>query len=437
MKKSKFIKSSIILIIGGLFTKVLGMLVKIVLTRNIGIDGIGLYSLITPTFSLLISISGLGLSTALNVLISSKKYNVKNLILTALFISLSLDLIIIITLFFSSKFIALNLLNNDLLYYPLLTIGFILPFISISNIFRCYYFSKERMLPHVISNILEDLIKLLLLIFGIKYFIHNKVSTLIFVLMTNIASELLSIIIFLACFPKFKITKEDIKPNKKNIKAIFKISIPTTLSRLIGSITYFLEPIILTTILIKMGYSNKYIISEYGIINGYVLPIILLPSFFTNAISQALIPNISENYFKGNIKEVKRKMKQAMIISLILGLFFTTFFFFFGDDLLTILYKTKEGSNYIKLLCPIFLFHYLEHPLLSCLQAMNKSKINLKISFINMLIRTIGLVVLCLLNFKIYALLIVLAMNILFTSIYSWLKVNEILLNHEKKLCSK
>ena len=130
-----------------------------------------------------------------------------------------------------------------------------------------------------------------------------------------------------------------------------------------------------------MGYSNKYIISEYGIINGYVLPIILLPSFFTNAISQALIPNISENYFKGNIKEVKRKMKQAMIISLILGLFFTTFFFFFGDDLLTILYKTKEGSNYIKLLCPIFLFHYLEHPLLSCLQAMNKSKINLKISF--------------------------------------------------------
>ena len=73
MKKSKFIKASLILIIGGFITKILGMSVKIVLTREIGLETLGLYSLILPTYLLIISLAELSLPTALNVLISSKK----------------------------------------------------------------------------------------------------------------------------------------------------------------------------------------------------------------------------------------------------------------------------------------------------------------------------------------------------------------------------
>lgn len=429
MKKNKFIVSSIILIIGGLITKILGMLVKIILTRKIGTIGIGLYSLITPTFLLLISISGMGLSTALNVLISSGKYNIKNIIITSLIISLSIDLLLLILLFIFSGTIATTLLNNPILKFPILSIGFVLPFISISNIFRSYYFSKERMIPHVVSNIIEDLVKLLLIIIFIKYLLFSKELTISFIIITNIFSELSSIIIFIFCFPKFNITKEDIKFNKKNIKAILNISIPTTLSRLIGSITYFLEPIIITTTLIKVGYNNNYIISEYGIINGYVLPIILLPSFFMNAISQALIPSISKNYVNNNIKEVKRKINQSISIALFLGIIFTTIIIIFGDKLLNILYKTNEGSSYIKLLAPIFIFHYIEHPLLSSLQAMNKAKINLFISIINMIIRTAILGLLCMLKIKLYGLLISISLNIIFTCFYSWYKIQKIIKN--------
>ena len=42
--KNNFIKSTIILVIGGFFTKILGMIIKIALTRSIGTTGIGLYS---------------------------------------------------------------------------------------------------------------------------------------------------------------------------------------------------------------------------------------------------------------------------------------------------------------------------------------------------------------------------------------------------------
>ena len=429
MKKNKFLKSSLILIIGGLLTKILGMFVKIILTRNIGIHGIGLYSMVMPTFLLLISISGFGLTTALNVLISSNKYNNKNLIITSLIISLSIDLIIFILLIFFSNYISTTLLNNKILKIPLITIGFVLPFITVSNIFRIYYFSKERMLPHVISNILEDTIKLLLIVIFIKKFLYSEEATLSFVILTNIFSEFSSILIFIHCFPKFSITKEDIKINKRNIKDILAISIPTTISRLINSFTYFLEPIILTYTLTKIGYTNEYIVTEYGIINGYVLPILLLPSFLTNAISQALIPSISKNYSDKNFKELKKRINQALCISLFLGIIFTIIFTFCGKIFLNLLYKTNDGLIYIKLLAPIFIFHYIEHPLLCSLQAMNKAKINMKISIFNMFIRTILLCMLCLLNIKLYGLLITLSINMIFTCIYSWYKINKIIKN--------
>ena len=54
--KEKFIQSTFILLIGGMLTKLLAMFIKIATARIIGSDGLGLYMLILPTFSLFIGI---------------------------------------------------------------------------------------------------------------------------------------------------------------------------------------------------------------------------------------------------------------------------------------------------------------------------------------------------------------------------------------------
>ena len=75
MKKNKFIKSTIILIIGGFITKILGMLIKIVMTRLIGTEGIGIYMLISPTFMLLISLAQLGFPIAISKIVAEDRVN--------------------------------------------------------------------------------------------------------------------------------------------------------------------------------------------------------------------------------------------------------------------------------------------------------------------------------------------------------------------------
>ena len=429
--KNKFIKSTLILIIGGFFTKLLGLTIKIVLTRLIGTTGIGLYSMIMPTFLLLNSIAQLGLPTTLNILISSNKYNTKNLVFTSIIISLSIDFIIFIFLLTCSNYLSVNMLNDDRLKFGLLAIGFVLPFITISNCLRSYFFAKQRMWPHVITNIIEDIIKLILIIIGTPFFLSKGFEYLVaYIILTNIGSELSSIIIFLFLIPNFKCSKHELNPNKKNIFSILKIALPTTGSRLIGSIGYFLEPIIITYVLLNIGYSKNFIINEYGIINGYVMQLVLLPSFFTNAISQALIPIVSKNYSKNNFKYISKKIKQGIFFSLLIGIPATIIFELFPDLLLKLLFNTNKGIKYIKIIAPICLLHYIQSPISSSLQAMGSAKICMAGTFIGMVLRTASLFFFSFLNIGLWSLIIATSINIVFVTVFDYINVKKILKKH-------
>jgi len=428
MKKSKFIKSSIILIIGGLITKVLGMIIKIIMTRLIGTEGIGIYMMISPTYMLLISICTFGLPVAISKLVAEDKFSNKNIILSIMPISLIINLIIMILLFLFGHFISNNLLHEPRTYYAIIVMGFVLPFISISSIIRGYFFGKERMIPHVISNICEDIIRLVVLIIGIPIFLTQGIEYAVaFIVVSNIFSELSSIIILTLCLPKKNIKLNDFIPKKKNIKSVFDISIPTTIGRLIGNIGYFLEPIILTTVLLSMGYSNKYIVYEYGIVSGFVLPTLLLPSFFTGAISQALIPVISKSYSNNNLKYTKNKIKQAIFICLLIGIPVTIFFLLLPEFCLDFLYNTTEGVSYLRFLAPICLMQYIQSPLTSSLQAMGKAKQAMHGTLIGMISRTILLFILSSLKIGMWGLVISTSISIFLVTYHQYKEIKKVL----------
>lgn len=429
MKKNKFLKMTMLLIIGGFITKILGMLIKIVMTRFIGTKGIGIYMLIMPTFSLLVSLTQFGFPVAISKLVAEDRFNNKKLVFGIIPISLGICFIILLVLLSSGQFIATELLKEERTYLGLISIGFILPFIAISSILRAYFFGKERMFPHVISNILEDVIRLVLIILFVPSILKMGLSYVVaFLILISIFSELSSIIIFLICLPnKISLKKEDFKPKKDYLKTVLSISIPTTGSRIIGSIGYFLEPIILAYTFKQCGYSNNFMITEYGILNGYVLPLLLLPSFFTMAISQALIPIISKTYTQHNLKETKRKIKQAIFYSLVVGIPCTLLFMLIPEIPLRLIYNTTEGISYIKILAPICLLYYIQSPLNGTLQAMGKAKEAMKGTLLGMIFRTTFLFVFSLLHIGMWGLVIAVSTNIIIVTIHQMKKVNEAL----------
>ena len=142
--KEKFIKSTIILLIGGILTKVLGMIIKIIIARNIGSTTLGIYMLIMPTFMLLISLSQFGLPIALSKLISENKRNNKKLFFSIFPILIIINILLIILIIILSPIISNNLLHNKDTYISILSMSLVIPFTTISSICRSYFFGKER-----------------------------------------------------------------------------------------------------------------------------------------------------------------------------------------------------------------------------------------------------------------------------------------------------
>lgn len=420
--KNNFIKSTIILILGGLITKVLGMVIKIALTRAVTTKGIGLYSLILPTFNLFITLCSLGLPVAISKLISEGGKNNKKIVLSMIPIMLIINILLIVIIFLLAPILSHTLLGNDNTYYPILAIGMTLPFICLSSILKGYFFGKEKMLEATTSNIFEQIVRLVLTVFFIPLLIkYSLVVAITGVVLINVVSEACSIIILLLFMPKGKkITFDDFKYDSCILKEVLSISMPTVGSRLIGSISYFLEPIILTYTLLRNGYTNDYITMEYGIINGYVYPLLLLPSFFTLAISNALMPVVSNSYTNHRYDYTKYKIKQAIILSLIIGVPCTLLFMTIPDIFLDLIYNTNEGINYIKVIAPIFLLFYIQGPLTTSMQGMDMAHEAMIGTLLGAIIKSILLFILAYMNFGIWALLISNIVNIIFITIHHY-----------------
>ena len=390
-----------------------------------GTEGLGLYMMVLPTFSLFIGLGQFGLPTALSKLIAEKKKNNIRLFFSILPISIIINIILIITILLIAPVLSKNLLHDPRCYLPILAIAVVIPFTSLSSICRSYFFGKERMAPHVISNLVEDIVRLSLMIIGIPFFLPKGLEYAVcFIILSNTISEFASIVILLIFLPKkVQIKKRDLIPKKDYMKESLSIGIPNTTGRLIGSIGYFLEPILLTTTLLSIGYSNKYITTEYGILSGYAMPLLLLPSFFTMAISQALLPVVSREYAKRNYESVKRKIKQAIYYSLLIGIPVTIFFIFLPEIPLQLIYHTTEGTNYIRFLAPICLFQYIQSPLSSSLDAMGKSKDGMTATLLGQIVRLTFLVLLSLLKIGLWGLIIAISLNVLVVTFYSIKKV--------------
>ena len=414
--RNVFIESTFILIISGFLTKIIGFIIRIIYTRIIGPYGISLYTIATPTYSLLLTISTLSIPVAISKLVAETKERSIRILTSATAIILIINFILIIATILFSEFLATNLLKEPKAMPILIAMALTLPFISISSVLKGYFAGKQNLLPHATSNVIEQIVRLVIITLILPILMQKDVMyAVIGLILLTIISEISSIIVFFFFLPKkIHFKNYNIKPNKIITKDILDISIPTVSGRIIGNIGYFFEPIILTNLLLLSGYPNSYILAEYGSYNAYSLSLLTMPSFFIAAISTSLLPELSRFNSRGEKNMVKRRIKQGLLFALFIGFGFSAVIFIFRDQLLFTLYKTTSGSDYIKILAPFFVLFYLEGVLTSSLQALGKAKITMKISLWGVIIKLIILSLFSLFKIGLYSLVISEIINILF-----------------------
>lgn len=428
IKNNIFLKSTLVLLFGGIIGKLVGFILRIIVTRKLGPEGMGLYSLLAPTSALLSVIATLSYPTALSKIISEKSSRTKTLFTSIIPLSLIINIFIIVVTVLLAPTLS-TLLKNETLYFPIICLSLVTPFISISSIIKGYFWGKQNMFPYMLSNFIEQVARLILItLFIDKFLSHSLTHAISFIILVNAGGEVISQLVMMYFFPK------NIKPsindfNKNDIKKIMNISIPSTSSKIIGSISYFLEPIVLTNVLMYVGYSKDFIVYEYGVINAYAMSLLLMPQFFTQNMATSLVPELSKYYSQGNKDMCKKRIKQIVLISSFIGAISTFIITLFPKFFLNILYHTTAGIDYIKILSPFTILFYIEYPLINALQALGKSKSAMKCTITSSIVRLISIATLSLLKIGMYSLILSIIINLLLSTYLYSKEIKKVLSN--------
>src|SRR5690554_4430331 len=243
--RDSFYKNSSLLILTNFTTGILSFIFSIILTRKIGAEGIGLFSLISPISNLLLSVLSGGLLLAVSKVIS--EYYVKKQInnmhkcikSTTIFNFIVSILFILIVFLFSSsisKYIIKDVRSIHALRFILVSIIFM----TVSNTYKGYFYGTKNVFIPALIDVFEKLIRILSLLIIFKFTNNNSIQSNITIsYLVFFIGELLSFILLNIYYKLDK--KSHFKTNENNedsiqlIYNVLAISLPLMFAELISS----------------------------------------------------------------------------------------------------------------------------------------------------------------------------------------------------------
>lgn len=379
-KKSKlFLINGAILTSTSLLMKFAALIFNIYISNQIGSEAVGVFSLVMAVYLFFITVATSGLNIAVTVIVSEKFALNKNqqaikAIRTCIFFSLLLGIAAGGLILLFSNFITSKCLHNMVSSRPLFYIAIGLPFIAMSSCISSYFATIRKAYKNAISQVFEFTIKMFATIILLKINISNGVEAIcISLILADVISEICSFtLIFILYIIDIKLKKlEDIRSFGQRIN-ILKIAFPVAVTSYIRSGLSTLKQLIIPTQLEKSGISCSRALSQYGMINGMVLPVITFPTVFTDSYSMLLIPEFSTYVAQKNYKAINYIANKIFKITCAFTMCICSIFFIFSNDLGLAIYNNIEIGYYFKIFTSFIFFMYMDHIIDCILKGLNK-----------------------------------------------------------------
>ena len=165
MVKKSILSGALILMIAGLIVRVIGFFYRIFLSNLIGAERMGLFSLISPVYSLVLTTLTAGMSVAVPRLVA-REYAKKNdinpprITKVAFVMLISAGILISVLLYFNLDFVAGKILKDSRTYYSMLFLLPCIPVIAGASAIKGYFLGKQDMVPSSVSMVVEQLVKI-------------------------------------------------------------------------------------------------------------------------------------------------------------------------------------------------------------------------------------------------------------------------------------
>ncbi len=379
LSKKLFIINTFLLTFTTIFLRLVGMFFRIYLSNKIGTEGMGLYQLILSVYMVFISFANAGISVSVTRLISENmdRYHSHKIVAKTLMYQLCVGLITAAILYVVSGMLCSIFLKDTRIVSALKVISLSLPFIAMSSCFKGFFIAKSKVIKTTTAQILEDIVKIAIIFVIIDVYIDKGLDkTCVAIAIGTALSEIASwtYLGILYVFDKGKITRSNKKPPSNILGNLLRISLPLAGSAYITSTLKLAENMLIPSSLQVYGMNISESLSQYGMLKGMALPLILFPSALLTAFSTLLVPEITKAKVAGRHNLIRYTTDRVCKLTMIVSVLICGIFIVFSDKLGNIMYSNSEVGYIIKILSPLIPFIYLDGSITGILMGLDRQK---------------------------------------------------------------
>lgn len=387
--KDKFLRGAMILTLAGLMVKVIGSVNRILLSRLLGGEGIGLYQMAYPVYLLLLAVSSAGIPIAISIVVAEylakEDYgNVRQVFRCSLRVTALLGLLLAGALYLVAGWLVeTGIIRDGRAYYALLALLPAIFFATILASFRGFFQGHQLMTPPAISQIVEQFVRVCTMVVlayallpkGLEY----AAAGAAFGAVPGSLTGLLVLGYFFCRYNGEWRTRTKEATGKLDSfwsisKRLVLLAIPVTCANVLVPITSSIDMLLVPNRLVDCGYTIEQATTHFGYLAGMAQPLLMMATIPTMSLAASLVPAVSEAWTLGDVEAIRKKALLAMKLCCLITIPAAIGMSALGEAISLLLYGTVKAGTAIIHSGPAIFMLGLQQVTTGLLQGMGHTK---------------------------------------------------------------
>ena len=394
-------RGAAILMLASLVNRVISFAYRILVVRFIGVEGMGLYEMVFPFYSLVLMLATAGVPVALAKLTAERVTlqawgKVRSIFRLSLIFLAASGLLAALSLWFLAPWLTGRVFADTRVYPAFKVMLLAVPLVAVCSAFRGYFQGWQLMSPVALAQVSEQVVRvgsgLLLGLHFLPYGVAMAAAGLAMgMVLGELAGLVISMVIFWQARPYDDVAAGQVSSIKLDILPLFRLALPVMAARAAGGIMLTLEALLIPRQLQQWGATVAEATAIYGQYAGIALTLIYLPMIITVAVAMAMVPAIAEAQAQKDDLMLTRRCRQALKLTLLSGLPFAVVFYLLAAPLCGLIFSTPEAGVALKTLALGSIFIYLEQTTIGILNGLGAMGTVLRATIVGGIVDMLGI----------------------------------------------
>ena len=339
--KETFLQGAFLLAAAALVSRLLGALYRIPLYPILRKEGMGLFQMAYPIYSLLLTLSTVGVNIAISKLVAEHEAQgdhagTQRVFSTSLWLLGISGFILSVSLFAASHVVAERVAKDPRSFLSIAAISPAIFFVSLMSAYRGYFQGHQHMAPTALSQIIEQFVRVATMFLlalgllgrGIEYAaagatfgaVTGSIAGLCYLLwvFSRQDRERAGVAAATASAPAPPAGEHGAVSTWSVIRRIIAIAIPISLTTGILGLIQMVDLVLVPTRLQAMGVGYEEATALYGQLSGGAVPLMNMPTVVTAALQVSLVPAITQALAMHDLARARSRTATALRLSFVL-----------------------------------------------------------------------------------------------------------------------